>query len=469
MPKIRWYHYYFILAFFDVIVIMLSLQLHNQTLERVKEMIEEASSLQKQSGWLQRTQQRIVQLNAPGNDLFSARTPEDFRIQQRRFDQAKINMAAQLQQVEQRQLNIQNLELQINRMLQEAETIFKDFSAMSSGTLTQQDYESILHRAGPKMAEMDRQQHQALSALGLLFARNAHARSHLLDTYQKDLRKRLDYERYFIAAVILILVGVLAFGRKLQQAERALVQERRRAKEERRERLAAIGELCSSVAHGIRNPLAAIRSSAQLTLELGRTDDDSQQRLRDIMHEGERLGDRVTGLLSMARTNADAFELVELNSIVQMAVRELRPELDRIGLHIEQSIDEKLITVNGDRRQLEQIVIELLSNAMDHSNKGDTVHLGLQYDAGDAVLVVEDRGPGIPDAVQDRIFDLFFTTRPDGTGIGLATVKRIARLHGGDVVLNSPDEGGARFEVTLPVAKSGRNGKTTDWTGAHHA
>ncbi|MFQ5501372.1 MAG: PAS domain-containing sensor histidine kinase [Phycisphaerae bacterium] len=469
MPKIRWYHYYFTLALFDVIVIMLSLHLHNQTLERVKAMIEEAGSLQKQSGWLQRTQQRIIQLNAPGNDLFSARTSEDYQIQQRRFDQAKTNMAAQLQSVEQRQLNIQILEQQINKMIQAAETIFKDFSAMSRGPLNQQDYESVLHSAGPKMAEMDRQQHQALSALGLLFARNAHARNHLLDTYQKDLRRRLDYERYFIAAVILILVGVLAFGRKLQQAERALVQERQRAKEERRERLAAIGELCSSVAHGIRNPLAAIRSSAQLTLELGRTDDDSQQRLRDIMHEGERLGDRVTGLLSMARTNAEAFELVELNSIVQMAVRELRPELDRMGLHIEQVIDAKPITIHGDRRQLEQIIIELLSNAMDHSHKGDTVHLELHRDAGNAVLVVADRGPGIPNAVRDRIFDLFFTTRPEGTGIGLATVKRIARLHGGDVVLTSPDKGGARFEVTFPIAKSGRNGKTQDWTGTRHA
>ncbi|MFQ5411243.1 MAG: PAS domain-containing sensor histidine kinase, partial [Phycisphaerae bacterium] len=323
--------------------------------------------------------------------------------------------------------------------------------------------------AGPKMAEMDHQQHEALGALGLLVARNAQARSHLLDTYQKDLRKRLDYERYFIAAVILILVGVLAFGRKLQQAERALIQERRRVEEERRERLAAIGELCSSVAHGIRNPLAAIRSSAQLTLELGRTDDESQQRLRDIMQEGERLGERVNGLLSMARTNAEAFESVDFSGIVAMAVRELRPELDRLGLQVKQSIEDPSITVHGDRRQLEQIVIELLSNAMDHSQSGDQVRVSLQRFGNMAVLVVEDQGPGVPGAVQDRIFDLFFTTRPEGTGIGLATVKRIARLHGGDVRLTTSSPVGGRFEVTLPIAQVGRNGKTAGWRGVRHA
>ena len=308
---------------------------------------------------------------------------------------------------------------------------------------------------------MDEQQHLALRALAVLIAQNAADRYGLLQGHEAALQDRLNSERYFLAAVVLILVGVLAFGRRLQQADRALQEVKQRVREERRERLAAIGELCSSVAHGIHNPLASIRSSADLTLELGTMDDHSRQRLNDILDEGRRLGDRVSGLLSMARVNTESFQSVNLSEVVLSAANELRTEFAKRGLSIAPDVADLEIIVFGDRRQLEQVVIELLSNAMDHSEANSEVRVTCEAlpTRGRAIIRVENRGPGIPSEVKSRIFDLFFTTKPSGTGIGLATVKRSARLHGGDVTMSSTADAGTRFEVWLPLAGPGRKNR----------
>jgi len=454
VSQIRWYHFYFLLALFDLVVIMFSLHLHNQTLKSVGQLIAAAKDLDEHSSWHQSAQQRILELNAPGNDLFGS---EDYQHQQDRFRLAQRNMAETLAAAAKLDIDVALLRERIDKMVESANKVFDQFDAMRASHLTPEQRRERLVQAGRAMARMDDQQHLALRALAVLIVKNASQRYRLLQMHEAALATRLISERYFLAAVILILVGVLAFGRRLQQADRALKQEKQRVQEERRERLAAVGELCSSVAHGIRNPLAAIRSSADLTLELGSMDENSRQRLQDILDEGKRLGDRVSGLLSMARVNSEAFEAINLVTVVLSAARELDGEISRRGLSLEKEVDEPEIVVLGDRRQLEQVTIELLSNAMEHSKPDGTVRVTCRRQrAEDRVcVIVEDSGEGVADAVKSRIFDLFFTTKPSGTGIGLATVKRIARLHGGDVALTSSPLGGSRFCVSLPLA--GRN------------
>lgn len=453
MSRIRWYHYYFLLALFDVFVILLSLQLHGRTVASASELIHAATDLDEQSRWLQLAQQRILELNAPGNDLFRM---EDYRLQVARFEVARRNMDETLQQAGKLHIPVALPTREIGEMVASAETVFAEFASIQRADVTEDVRREAIGRAGKAMARMDQWQHESLSRLGLVLAKNAEVRDRLLQEHESDLQSRITYERYFIAAVILILVGILWFGRRLQEYDRALQEQRRRLAEERRERLAAIGELCSSVAHGIRNPLAAIRSSAQLTLELGRMDDASQARLRDILEEGERLGDRVSGLLGMARASAEGFEFVSLGELVAGAVAELRPELERRQIGIQVEIAPEEIRVHGDRHQLEQVVVELLSNSMDHAKAGDCIRVACRRPSanGTAAIEVADEGPGVPEEIRSRIFDLFFTTKPGGTGIGLATIKRYARLHGGDVTL-APSERGARFLVTLPVARPG--------------
>jgi signal transduction histidine kinase len=462
MARIRWYHYYFLLALFDVLIILLSLRMHSRTVSSAAGLIESALELDEQSRWLQLTQQRVIDLNAPGNDVFEMR---DFELHLRRFEVAKRNMREVLDAGKKLKTPLTVPTEPAEAMVAAAQEVFDEFKGVSAMDRAPEDRLASLTRASKAMARMDAQQYELLGSLSVLFQRNAEKRDRLLLEHERDLQRRVNSERYFIAAVVLVLVGILWFGRRLQRYDRELQEQRRMAEEERRERLAAIGELCSSVAHGIRNPLAAIRSSAQLTMELGQMDQNSKERLGDILNEGRRLGDRVTGLLSMARATSGGFRPVNISQIVTRAVRELSPAFSERGLTIEQDIDPAEVTVVGDRHQLEQVVIELLSNALDHSKPGDCVRVACHRLSANGTVAIEvaDEGPGVPERVRSRIFDLFFTTKSGGTGIGLATIKRYAKLHGGDTVL-LPSTKGACFRFTLPVAPPG-----TCAVGANHS
>jgi len=453
MSRIRWYHFFFVLSLFDVVVILSSLELHRRTLENTETMQLTAVTLDDESRSIQRMQEAILALNKPGNDLFQGE--RDLREQTRRLEGAKIRIKATLDDAAKKDIPVGDLTETVARLTTAAQSVFDQFRSIESNPTDTSANQRRLVEAGKAMAQMDDQAQLCMAILGRLTQMNASRRIDFLAMQETEISRRLEYERIFIAAVIVILVGMLYFGRRLQAADRDLELERRRVKEERRERLAQIGEICSSVAHGIRNPLAAMRSSAQLTLELGKIDEDSRERVNDILSEGRRLGDRVTRLLNFARAKVDAFQKVDLRDLVAESIREIEPELTRRGIRAERILPDSPIPVNGDRHQLQQVVIELLSNAMELSKSGDAIQVACRPPdaAGMTAIVVTDQGPGVPAEVRGRIFDLFFTTKPTGTGIGLATVRRIARLHGGDVTLaDAPTGHGAMFVVMLPKA-----------------
>ena len=341
----------------------------------------------------------------------------------------------------------------IEAMRSSARNIFESFKKIDSSGDAAENRRQHLADAGESMAHMDDETQQALSVIARLVQDNASKRIELHEIQERDLDARLVYERYFIAAVIVILCGMIYFGRRLQAADRTIEFERQRLLDERRERLAQIGELCSSVAHGIRNPLAAMKSSAELTLELGNIDAETRERVTDIVNEGRRLGDRVTRLLNYARARLEEFEPHDLRSVVNDSIDEVASELQRRQIQVVREMPSRPLPVNVDCHQIQQVVIELLTNAMEQSHAGDVIRVGCAEANGDGMarITVDDNGPGVPKVARSRIFDLFFTTNPSGTGIGLATVRRIARIHGGDVILKEPPGGkGARFVVTLP-------------------
>lgn len=170
-----------------------------------------------------------------------------------------------------------------------------------------------------------------------------------------------------------------------------------------------------------------------------------------MLEEGRRLGDRVTGLLALSRATADGFAAVNLTHIIKSATDGLASELANRGIGLDLKLPESEILLQGDQAQLEQVVIELVSNAMDHSNSGDRIVVSCERPQanGRVEIAVQDQGSGVRDELKGNLFDLFMTTKPGGTGIGLATARRYARLHGGDVRLAS-SETGARFVVDLP-------------------
>jgi signal transduction histidine kinase len=448
--RIRWYQGLILLALFDAFVILFALELDRQTAGSIAKLMDSSSRSEEINRRCRRMEQCVLELNAPGNDVFVS---GDAAVERGRLDQAKKQLDSAMKDAEDSKLLIVNLRREVDAMVASAKEVFSRIAESQAGGLDPASRERMLKQAAEAMARMDARQMLAIRQVAILADRSRDEQSRILDEHEASFQARIDLERYFFAFLTLLLFCLLWFGYRLHKTDQELEAQRRQVEEERRERLAAIGELCSSVAHGIRNPLAAIRSSAQLTLQLGKVDDASRSRLTDILSEGARLGDRVTGLLSMARNTPGQFESICLQEVIHNAVTGLAPELDRLGLPLQQEIPQNKIHVNGDRRQLEQLVIELISNAMEHSPQGQAIKIRCErpHDNGLALIAIDDAGPGVNDAVKTRIFDLFFTTKPSGTGIGLATVRRIARMHQGDVQLSPSTRGGACFTVTLPT------------------
>ncbi len=223
------------------------------------------------------------------------------------------------------------------------------------------------------------------------------------------------------------------------------------------EKLAALGQMVSGVAHELSSPLTSILGYAQRLLSgpdaLGRTDE-----VRQICQEAERATGILRQLLLNARETIPERRLVSLNQIVMRATEFQRFSLAAEKIRLELDLDPALPLIHGDAGQLQQVLINLVSNArhaLEEQNQGGVIRLRTRRPSERRVLLeVEDNGPGIPQAIQARIFDPFFTTKPAGvgTGLGLSIVLSVVREHGGSVRLQSPLQGGALFQVELPAA-----------------
>ena len=230
-----------------------------------------------------------------------------------------------------------------------------------------------------------------------------------------------------------------------------------RARLARAERLAAIGELSTAVAHGIRNPLAGIRLAAQLGLETAGAD-AVRENLEDVLHAVDKLETQVRGVLDFARPFEPRLEPVAVadltRTVLEAAAGRLRTARVTVGVDVAASLPPVL----ADPAHLGQALQELIANAIDAMPQGGRLTIDARAENGDTPLVrlaVEDEGPGVPPDVADRIFQLFTTTKETGTGVGLAVVRKIVERHGGRVVLDPRPGRGARFVLELPAAPTG--------------
>jgi PAS domain S-box-containing protein len=222
-----------------------------------------------------------------------------------------------------------------------------------------------------------------------------------------------------------------------------------------REKLATVGEIASGVAHEVNNPLTAIRMEAEL-LARARPEPEIEATTGAIVREVDRAARIVRSLLRLARRSDSTPSRVQLNELVR-DVAEIRQRVLRAeGIEIQVSMDHGATPAVGLGQELQQVVINLVTNA-EHAVRGrDPAIIALATHAreGWVQLVVEDSGPGVPEAVRLRIFDPFFTTKgPDeGTGLGLTICQRVVTEVGGKIWLEDSPLGGARFVVELPAA-----------------
>lgn len=243
-------------------------------------------------------------------------------------------------------------------------------------------------------------------------------------------------------------------GRRLSHLEAARVEARRSQQAVlRAERLSTIGEMAALVAHDIRNPLAAIGGFARSLLAKARHDDAARGPLGVIVEEVSRLEGILTKVLDRARPEPPDAQTVQMNPIIEEAVKLLEEELRDGRVRVSLSLDPGLPAIAADSDRIFEMVLNLLRNAMQAMPMGGSLTV-LTLPAGDAVeLQFADTGLGIPEDIRSRIFSPFFTTKPTGSGLGLTIVEQIVREHGGTIDLHSAVGIGSTFTVKLPSRK----------------
>jgi two-component system, NtrC family, sensor kinase len=223
------------------------------------------------------------------------------------------------------------------------------------------------------------------------------------------------------------------------------------------EKMAALGQLVSGVAHEVNNPLAAIVGFTDLLLENPEVPENAKEDLQVILQEAQRTRVIVQNLLSFARQMPAQREPLQVNSILQQTLKLRAYDLSNHGVELIENYDAELPVIVGDPHQLQQAFLNILNNAYDavhETRRQGKIGIKSSHRDGSIEITFRDNGSGI--SYPDRIFDPFFTTKEvgKGTGLGLSICYGIVRAHGGDISARNNSDGiGSTFIVRLPVAK----------------
>jgi signal transduction histidine kinase len=263
-----------------------------------------------------------------------------------------------------------------------------------------------------------------------------------------------------LRAVPLYLIAILIEQRNA--VERSLQQEHSRLAQ--LSRIAVLGELSGSLAHELRQPLTAILANTQAAQRLVTHDPVDVAELRDILGEIAADDRRATSIIDRLRDLFQRGEFkrqqIEISALARDALELAHLELRSRVVHVRTELADDLPPIVGDRVQLQQLLLNLIGNAcsaMSHNRVGDRVLIvRTQMAAPESVhLTVSDSGPGILHAHLPRIFDAFFTTRPDGIGLGLTVCRTIVIAHRGRLWAENNADRGASFHVVLPLREPG--------------
>lgn len=246
-----------------------------------------------------------------------------------------------------------------------------------------------------------------------------------------------------IAALALAL-GTLALRQVQRQREAAW----RRVADA--ERLADLGEMSAVLAHEIRNPLASLKGNAQLLAESLGEEMRERRKAERLVSEAVRLQGLTDDLLELAREGPIRRATVDPSELARAAAQ----ARDGQGGRIEIDAGGAPPRWRMDAPRMTRVLDNLLANALQASPEGERVRLRIRGEPARLVFEVEDRGPGIPDEVRDRLFDPFVTSRAAGTGLGLAVARRIVEMHGGEIGASAVPEGGTLLRVELPAGSS---------------
>lgn len=226
-------------------------------------------------------------------------------------------------------------------------------------------------------------------------------------------------------------------------------------------RVAALGELTASLAHELGQPLTAILSNAQASRRLLKSSPPTKSKLEnilsDIVEDSERAGKIIDRLRKMLKKGELRFGLLRINELIREVVELLDDEAISKRVKVALDLNPDVSSVSGDRIQLQQVILNLMVNSFEAMQNTNIPNRRLTItsrvsDKGRVVILTRDSGPGIPPDQLNHIFEPFYTTKPDGLGMGLAICRSIIQTHRGEISCENNLERGVTFRITLPAS-----------------
>ena len=255
------------------------------------------------------------------------------------------------------------------------------------------------------------------------------------------------------------LVTTLVVQRRRLRRNEVIVREQERLTH--LARVAIVGELSGGLAHELNQPLTSILSNAQAAQQALQSDRvdlaEVREILADIVAEDKRAGELIGRMRALLKHEEPTLQAIEMNVLLKEAQSLVRTNLTASQVVLDSEVENGLPAVNGDRIQIQQVVLNLLLNACDAVKDCAAADRRIQLVAkvdprGRSLhIVVSDRGHGIARDGLERVFDAFFTTKPNGLGLGLAICKQIVSSHGGKLWAAHNNGPGASFHLTLPI------------------
>jgi signal transduction histidine kinase len=235
------------------------------------------------------------------------------------------------------------------------------------------------------------------------------------------------------------------------KSSREEIQRLHQTQMSRAEHFATLGELAAGLAHEIRNPLAGIAGVIEIISRDLPPNSPARAVIKDAKEEAVQINRILTELLEIARPKPPQFRVSDICSTAEHAVMFARQQAVTKRVMIELEIGDAIPPVEHDPNQINQVLLNLLLNAIQSMDKPGTIRVVLQMDDDTLLITVSDEGKGIPAENLRNIFRPFFTTKGHGTGLGLSLARRIVEAHGGSIDVTSVVGQGSEFLIRLPV------------------